>query len=326
MANKASEIQFKEQYKYLHGIIVEALVLPSQPVHTDKFHGVYSELKEIDSKTRKTKLYLQYEALMGESGTASGNDSEDDNYTSAKRTENKKKNRYDNILAPNEFRPFLLTQVPGCTDYINAVFIPGYRDKFGYILTQTPMQATAIDCCRLVYEQEVKVIVAFQENGDDDIGTYLPEKGSVKLGPYSMAFVAEDDQMNYTKRDYQLTFRSEKRSVTQLMFKQWPPTSLVPSDPCKMLYFLEELETLQRQNDNKTILIQCLNGAERSGLVAVLMNIFERLRFDKEVSIPLVIRQLKVRRQQIVPNFEQFKFCHDVVLSHIESNSTYANM
>ncbi|XP_053400708.1 receptor-type tyrosine-protein phosphatase mu-like [Mercenaria mercenaria] len=263
--------------------------------------------------------------LMSNSGTVSEKNSEDDIYTTAKKTDNKSKNRYDNILAPNEFRPFLLTQVPGCPDYINAVFIPGYLNKFGYILTQTALTSTAVDCCRLVYEQEVKIIVTFQEDGDDDvnillthtipdyldmssylfilIGIYLPEKGSVKLGPFGMTFVADENKRDYIRRGYQLTFQSEKRSVTQLMFKEWPPSSLTPSDPSKMLYFLEEVETLQRQNDDKPILAQCLKDAQRSGLIVVLMDILERLRFDKEVSISLVIRQLKIRRQQIIPNF-----------------------
>ena len=48
-------------------------------------------------------------------------------------------------------------------------YLQGYRDKFGYIITQTPLQSTAVDCCRLIHEQDIKVIVTFQEYDKKDV-------------------------------------------------------------------------------------------------------------------------------------------------------------
>ncbi|XP_060551555.1 receptor-type tyrosine-protein phosphatase mu-like [Ruditapes philippinarum] len=324
---RVNMVQTKNQYKYLHCAVLEALVLPSEPAHMDNFHAIYNHLKMTDPEAGKTSLLMQYETLTNDCEViTSVEDPNEDKYGVAKRDENKNKNRFDDILAPGECRPFLLTKVSGCTDYINAIFIPGYRDKFGYILTQTPLQSTAIDCCRLVYEQEIKVIVTFQEYSKKDVGIYLPNEGTANFGPFTMKFLSEKELTYYTKRNYKLLYKSETHAVSQLIFKHWPPSRMTPPDPTKMLNFLENLDTLRRQNDCKPILVQCFNGAERSGLVVALMNILEQLKFNKEVSIPLVVRQLKCRRQQIIPNFEQFTFCYDVVLSHIESHTTYANM
>jgi hypothetical protein len=49
---------------YLHKCLVEALVLPSKPVHIDDFPSVYRELLDIDPNTGKTKLLLQYEVIV----------------------------------------------------------------------------------------------------------------------------------------------------------------------------------------------------------------------------------------------------------------------
>ena len=46
----------------------------------------------------------------------------DEDLKSATSTNNEHKNRDMNILASNKHRPFLMTQVPGRTNYINAVF------------------------------------------------------------------------------------------------------------------------------------------------------------------------------------------------------------
>ena len=46
----------------------------------------------------------------------------DEDQKSATSTNNEHKNRDMKILASNKHRPFLMTQVPGRTNYINAVF------------------------------------------------------------------------------------------------------------------------------------------------------------------------------------------------------------
>ncbi|XP_053400252.1 receptor-type tyrosine-protein phosphatase mu-like [Mercenaria mercenaria] len=323
---RVSMVQTKEQYRYLHNMLVEVLVLPSKPVHIDEFPAVYSDLQEIDPKTGKTKLLLQYETLLDDIDGRSESEDTDEMYTSAKQTDNRNKNRYDNILAANEYRPYLFTKVKGCTNYINAVYIPSYCDTHGYIITQTPLANTAIDCCRLVCEHEVKVIVTFEEGSDEETGVYLPDSGSIKHGPFTITLVSEQDKGVYISKVHKLEFDSNEHMFTQFVCKQWPPGKITPHDPYKMLSFLQDLECIQRQTENKPVVAQCLNGAERSGLIVVLMNIMERVRFDGEVSIPQVIRQLHIRRQQIIPNFEQFEFCYCVLKAHADSSATYENV
>lgn len=333
---RVNMVQTKEQYKYLHSIMTEIFVLPSQPIRIEEFGVVFRDLKEIDRTTGKTKLLLEYETLRDETsntlqeeenfaGSASTHKAESI-YSCAKLSENKRKNRYDNILASNEYRPFLSTDVKGCTNYINAVYISSYCEPHGFILTQTPMKHTVVDLYRLILEQEVKVVVTFDDYTGEEVGICFPEEGSATSGPFKMTFVSESCNQNFKTRTHTLKYHKKEHNVLQVVFNQWETGIPVPSDPYKMYSFLQDLEKLQKQHEQKPIILSCLNGAERSGLIAVLINILERARFDGEVSIPQVIRQLRVRRQQIIPNFDQYKFCYDVFLCHAETNATYANM
>ena len=59
------------------------------------------------------------------------------------------------------------------------------------------------------------------------------------------------------------------------------------------------------------IVLHCYrNGAEKCGLLVVLLNVLEISNVNGEVSIPQVIRHLKLRRQQIIPNFVSIFICN----------------
>lgn len=54
---------------------------------------------------------------------------------------NKSKNRYNEVIPPEEYRvksPNLL--VAGDSDYINAIYVDGFRQSHQYIMTQTPLK------------------------------------------------------------------------------------------------------------------------------------------------------------------------------------------
>ncbi|XP_060553372.1 receptor-type tyrosine-protein phosphatase alpha-like [Ruditapes philippinarum] len=146
------------------------------------------------------------------------------------------------------------------------------------------------------------------------------------IGPFKLKKVSEEDKVFYTMTVFNMAYSSKTKKITQLEFKNWNTDQITPTDPENMLHFLQEVERLNRIAADSPLLVQCLDGSEKSGLFITLMSIFERVRLDKEVCIPQVIRELRYIRQQILPNFEQFQFCYNAVLCYVDSHQMYANM
>ncbi|XP_026112039.1 receptor-type tyrosine-protein phosphatase mu-like isoform X6 [Carassius auratus] len=81
-------------------------------------------------------------------------------WDSAKKDENRMKNRYGNIIAYDHSR-VRLQPLEGeqSSDYINANYVDGYHRPNHYIATQGPMQETVYDFWRMVWQENTATIV-----------------------------------------------------------------------------------------------------------------------------------------------------------------------
>lgn len=344
---RANMVQTKEQYVLLYRLMAELFCLPFQPVKVDDFARHFMAMSENDGETGQTKLFHEYEHVQREitagnvaalkatsTRTSVKESSEDlnqkniDRFMTAKLPENTDKNRLSSILASDEHRPILSTFVAGCTNYINAVVIPSYEELHGYIITQLPLANTTIDWYRLILERGIQLIVTFPDERESKMApSYLPGAGSLQNGAFIIGFESEMDQSNFVLKTYTLQYQDKKQSFNQLVYKNWPADDVIPSDENSMLRLIAEIHRQNCRSEKRPILLQCWDGAERSGLLVTLMNIIEYVKFDNEVSIPQIVRHLKTRREQIISSFDQYKFCHEVICRHLESSTaTYANI
>ncbi|XP_039512287.1 protein tyrosine phosphatase receptor type Ma isoform X9 [Pimephales promelas] len=97
-------------------------------------------------------------------------------WDSAKKDENRMKNRYGNIIAYDHSR-VRLQPLDGeqSSDYINANYVDGYHRPNHYIATQGPMQETVYDFWRMIWQENTATIVMV---------TNLVEVGRVKCCKY----------------------------------------------------------------------------------------------------------------------------------------------
>ncbi|XP_052797124.1 uncharacterized protein LOC128229312 isoform X2 [Mya arenaria] len=329
---RVNMVQTLSQYKFLHEVMYEALVLSSWPVPVDEFPNEHQRLVKVDPVLNKTNILLEYEnekayqTMVLSKIRLDSYGKEMDVFSIASLPENVSKNRSQSVLAQNMYRPILCTPVSGRNDYINAVYIPTLFERYAFVVSQTPLEETLVDFCRLIHDLDIRIVVSFPDEGREQVGK-LPTSGSSTIGPFTVRFEKEKTSDSIIHRKYSLTNKTGgKKEFCQLVYRKWTMRQVVPSDRKSFVMLLHEVETLRKANRKSPVLITCFTGFERSGLVAVLFAVLAILTRTGAVSVPLVIRHLRTRRQQLIPNFEQFQFCHDVALDHANARETCDNV
>ena len=98
------------------------------------------------------------------------------------RPENKKKNRYKNILPFDHTRVAITGDGSIGSDYINANFLNGHPDvrasRKAYIACQGPLKATTATYWQMMWEQDIRLIV---------MTTEIVERGKNKCHPCASA-------------------------------------------------------------------------------------------------------------------------------------------
>ncbi|XP_060587158.1 receptor-type tyrosine-protein phosphatase T-like [Ruditapes philippinarum] len=316
-------VQTLDQYIFVHHALVESLMLPTSALPAYKFPEAFQELLQIDTKKKKSKLILEFETLKKVSPVA-----DEDGYVSSKLVRNRRKNRYSNVLPVEEFMPSLLSSYSDSDNrYINAVFLPSYKERKAFIITQTPLETTKEDFWDLIWEHDVHTIVMMNNLKESvDSEKYWPEKGEcVTFGNIE---ITEDGVEK--KSHHQLVSLSAKkhkltRKIKQIRCGGWSYNNSLPDSPDVILTLLEIVKVWQRQSGHHTIVVHCMNGVDKSGLYCVISAVIERLQIEQDVAISQVIEEMRSAREQIIPSVEQYKFCHEAVLEFIHQFDTYSN-
>ncbi|XP_062599288.1 receptor-type tyrosine-protein phosphatase T-like, partial [Saccostrea cucullata] len=158
---RVNMVQTLEQYIFLHDALVEALMCTSTVPSTSEFSQIYQNLMKVDPKSGKRHIDQYYENLC--TGCAEIPQAA---YDFAKKQENRRKNRYSNILPIDSSMPQIWDERYKPI-YINAVFLPAYKNRHSFIVTQIPLKETVVDFWRLVYQQRVSTIVLLGEVGEN---------------------------------------------------------------------------------------------------------------------------------------------------------------
>ncbi|KAF7670466.1 hypothetical protein LDENG_00124820 [Lucifuga dentata] len=230
--------------------------------------------------------------------------------------ENKKKNRYKNIV------PFDTTRVLLGKDggYINANFLnmPVKDENFLYIACQGPLPTTLGDFWQMVWEQKSNVIAMM---------TQEVEGGKVKCQRYwpdtpRMAEMVDDRlQITLVKDQHLDNFvirlievkdvqTNETQRVTHLNYTGWPDHG-TPSQPEQLLTFISYMRHVHRSGP---IITHCSAGIGRSGTLICIDVVLGLISKDADFDISDVVRNMRLQRQGMVQTEDQYIFCYQVIL------------
>lgn len=127
--------------------------------------------------------------------------------------ENVFKNRYPDIKCYDQTRVKLstLNGMVG-SDYINANFVIGYKERKKFICAQGPMDSTVTDFWRMIWEQHLEIIIMLtnlEEYNKTKCAKYWPERvsDSVQFGEMTVSFESEQRYSDYLVRNIKVSHR-----------------------------------------------------------------------------------------------------------------------
>uniref|UniRef100_A0A8C6KPI2 Protein tyrosine phosphatase non-receptor type 13 n=1 Tax=Nothobranchius furzeri TaxID=105023 RepID=A0A8C6KPI2_NOTFU len=216
--------------------------------------------------------------------------------------ENKKKNRYKNII------PFDTTRVKLGRDggYINANFIDmQVKDEtYRYIACQGPLPTTLGDFWQMVWEQKSNVIAMMTqevEGGKVKCQRYWPDT------PKTAEMVDDRLQVTLIKDQHLDNFiirlievkdvqTGESQIVTHLNYTGWPDHG-TPSQPEHLLMFISYMRHIHRSGP---IITHCSAGIGRSGALICTDVVLGLISKDADFDISDVVRNMRLQRQGMI--------------------------
>ncbi|XP_035500243.1 receptor-type tyrosine-protein phosphatase V-like [Scophthalmus maximus] len=241
---------------------------------------------------------------------------------------NREKNRYPYILPYDHCRVRLSVQNTNPhTDYINANFVPGGGSERDFICTQGPLHNTMADFWRMVWEQNVSVIVMVTALRHKDMvlcDKYWPlERGTVYQGLIQVTTVTVKQGPDYFITTINLRQRDcpTDRTITHYYYHSWPDRG-VPKESTSLWAFTEHvrhhLEAIPRLGP---CVVHCSAGVGRSGTFVTLLWLMQLCARGIQPDIRAAVEDLRLHRMWMVQNLEQYIFVHQCLLQWLSGGT-----
>uniref|UniRef100_A0A674D6J7 Tyrosine-protein phosphatase non-receptor type 9 n=1 Tax=Salmo trutta TaxID=8032 RepID=A0A674D6J7_SALTR len=267
-------------------------------------------------RLQRSGIHLEYEEIRKEQPPGT--------FHCALTAYNQERNRYGDVLCLDQTRR---------SDYINASFMDGYKQKNAYIGTQGPLEKTYGDFWRMVWEQNVLVIVMTtraDEGGRKKCGQYWPlEEGGQEVYSH-MAVVNQrvDNHSHYNQTTLEL-HNMEQRQVTHFQYLSWPDYG-VPTSAVTLIDFLGAVKRQQRRSVKAMepqwtghplgppMVVHCSAGIGRTGTFCALDICLSQLQDVGTLNVCQTVRRMRTQRAFTIQTPDQYYFCHNAILEHAQ--------
>lgn len=329
--NRVNMVQNLDQYVFIYDAILEWHVVGFTSIPAKDFSSTFAEWLKPRSKKLNSKIDEQFrlleksrEATLSSIGKA----------IDPKRP-SRAKDRLDDIFPLESYRVKLVTDTTIYGDYINAVFVDGYKRPSAFIATQIPLTQTRVDLWRMVKDYNISCIVCFTDDKDfqDKAIPYWPEEDEeVTEGPFTVSCSASNQMGNLltcVSSDLTLTYKTGTISYERhlrLLNVMWYSERDSYGPTSDLLELLATVTRWQQtQPANTKVAVQSLYGCDKCGVFLTMNHLIDMLNAEQEVDIFQVVKRIRKPRPQFIRNIEQYKYLYEVVESYTSAFHLYSN-
>lgn len=222
--------------------------------------------------------------------------------------ENISKNRYPDIKAYDQTR-VKLSQIDDIigSDYINANYVVGYKERKKFICAQGPMDTTVEDFWRLIWEQHLELILMLtnlEEYSKTKCAKYWSDKGEInkEFGTITVSHLQEIRYSDFIVRKLRISRtignRQEERDIAQYHYLVWKDF-MAPEYPHGIIKFIKRMNEAYTP-DKGCILVHCSAGVGRTGTLVALDCLIQQLQNEGQVTIFNTVCELRHQRNFLV--------------------------
>ncbi|XP_064386417.1 receptor-type tyrosine-protein phosphatase alpha-like isoform X4 [Halichondria panicea] len=315
-------VQTQDQYVFIHDAILESVTCGDTQICAGDLRRQIQKMSSV--APGKTTSEFQYQFQILEQVSPNPNEV---NCSSAFRHKNL--NRGIQYLPIENHRVFLKGEDPG-RDYINAVFVNGYKHQKAYIIAQNPLDSTVRNFWKMIYDRKCAAVVMLtplSENGKEACSQYWPESGNAtSFGEFTIDNLGEEVNTGFVMRQLSVLNKKTKQTlqIIQIQILDWKSTGACAN--FKIVTDVnEEVVKVQRRTGNKAIVVHCSDTATRSGMYCSVATTIDRCKTEGVVDVFQVVKSLRVHKPGAVPSVDNYKDVFEALLVYLDSFDTYAN-
>ncbi|XP_071512153.1 receptor-type tyrosine-protein phosphatase T-like, partial [Diadema antillarum] len=241
----------------------------------------------------------------------------------AEKPENKRKNRYKNIIAYDHSRVKLTPfETDPHSDYINASYIDGYQCPKMYIATQGPNVETVKDFWRMIWQYDCRKIVMLTnlvEGGKKKCEKYWPPR-KMLYGNITVDQWKEETNVHYTVRNFTLKKEHETREVIQFHYTSWPDMG-VPNFTTPLMNFIQTTK-LYETEQRGPVVVHCSAGVGRTGTFITLDSMLSQAEAENTIDVYNFVCRMRHQRIKMVQVSEQYQFIFEALLETFTCGDT----
>ncbi|KAF7210138.1 transcript variant X3, partial [Nothobranchius furzeri] len=229
---------------------------------------------------------------------------------------NRDKNRYPLVLPYDHSRVRLSIQnLNPNSDYINANFVPGGGSERDFICTQGPLFNTINDFWRMVWEQNVRIIVmvtSLRYKNTVLCDRYWPvEEGTEYYGLIQVTTVTCKQGPDYLITTINLRQRDSPtdRIITHYYYPSWPDQG-VPNVPSLCAFTECVRQHLEAVPHLGPAVVHCSAGIGRSGTFVTLLWMMQLCVRGIQPGIKAAVKDMRQHRMWMVQTLEQYVFIY----------------